>query len=395
MRELDSERGRERRVRPATGARLVAVWVLAAAWLGARPAAAQETSGTPSPRELARQHYDAGAAAFEAGDYAAALVDLDQSYRLFPSLRTLYSLGLCQHALGNSGPALRSLEQYLREAGAEAPADLRARAEELVAQLRAGMGRLEVQVNVEGAEVLVDGEVVGRSPLAAPYDVGPGWHLVEARHESWDGRPQRIEVAAGGSATVTLALAPLPEPPAPPPVPDPEPEPAESAGPPPGVSEQEWYGISDSDYQKYVYSTGRHQPLAGWLLERNRENPDLDLGVILAGSQGLAWLAAGTLVYLVHEKNWESNNDTLPWLSFFTWLLGGALTMSAVLMLIVDALDVDAVAVEHPDRLLAPAPRASAARTTLSEVEQRGAADDAAGWPVEVSLGVGGLVLRF
>jgi tetratricopeptide (TPR) repeat protein len=363
------------------------------------PAAAQETSGEPSPRELARQHYDAGAAAFEAGNFAAALVDLDESYRLFPSLRTLYSLGLCQHALGSFGPALRSLEQYLREAGADAPPDLKARAEELVAQIRTELGRIDVRVNVDGADVLIDGEVVGRSPLAGPVDVGPGWHVVEARHEEWDGPPQRVNVTAGGATTVALAMEQQVEA-APPPPPPPElaPAPATRVGPPDGMSEQEWYGISDSDYQKYVYSTGRHQPLASWLLERNRENPDLDLGIILASSQGAAWLTAGTLVYLVHEKNWNTGTDpdTLPWVSFFTWLLGGALSLSAILMVIVDALDVDKVAVEHPERLIAaPATAALPSPATASELEQRWAADAAPALPVDVSLGLTGLTLRF
>lgn len=382
-------------MRPVGGVVGTAMSTLAVLWLAAWPAAAQEPTGAPSPREQARQHYDAGATAFEAGDFAAALVDLDESYRLFPSLRTLYSLGLCQHALGSFGPALRSLEQYLGEAGADAPADLRARAEALVAQIRAELGRIDVRVNVEGVDLLVDGEVVGRSPLDAPVDVGPGWHVVEARHEQWDGSAQRVNVTAGGTATVALALERRPEP-TPPPMPEVAPPAAPTVGPPDGVSEQEWYGISDADYRQYVYSTGRHQPLANWLLERNRENPDLDLGIILAGSQGAAWLAAGTLVYLVHEKNWETNGDDLPWLSFFQWLLGGALTLGAVAMVIVDALDVDKIAVEHPERLIATRATASLpAPTAASELEQRWAAEAAPALPVDVSLGVTGLTLRF
>ncbi|MBN1772615.1 MAG: PEGA domain-containing protein [Deltaproteobacteria bacterium] len=341
------------------------------------PAAAHGAAADPSPRERARQHYEVGAAAFEAGDYASALGDLDESYRLFPSLRTLYSLGLCQHALGSFGPALRSLEQYLREGGADAPPELRARAEELVAQMRAELGRLEIRVNVEGAEVRVDGEVVGRSPLAAPVEVGPGWHVVEARHESWDGPPQRVNVTAGAAVVVTLALAPEPPPEPPPPPVEPEPAPPASSGwgPPAGVPEQEWYGISESHYQQYVYATGRHQPLASWLLERNRENPDLDLGILVASTQGPAWLLAGMLTYFVYEDEWQAKGWDLPWVSFFEWLFGGGMTVAAILMAIVDALDLNTIPVAHPERLAAPPPSAPP--------------------PIDVSLGPTGLVLRF
>lgn len=374
-------------MRPVVGLVGAVCLVLAAAG----PVSAQGTAEEPSPRERARQQYEIGVAAFDAGDFAAARAAIEESYRLYPSLRTLFSLGLCHHALGEYGPALRSLEQYLREAGPDAPPELRGRAEELVAQMRAELGRLEIRVNVDGVEILVDGEVLGRSPLSGPVEVGPGWHVVEARHEAWAGAPQRVNVAAGSAASVALALEPVtpPEPPPPPPPPDATAAPVRPLwGPPEGVSEQEWYGISDADYQRYVYSTGRHQPLASWLLERNRENPDLDLGILVASTQGPAWLLAGTLTYLVYEDEWEEKGWSLPWVSFFEWLFGGGMTVAAILMVIVDALDVDTVAVQHPERLVAP----PSVAVTGGE---GGRATASAGVPVGVSLGVGGLRLRF
>ncbi len=389
--------------------RMVAAAALAFAAL-ALPAAAQEqpTGAEPaaSKRELARQRYEAGSAAFEAGDYPTALRELEESYRLFASLRTLYSLGLCQQKLGDFAAAVRSLEQYLAEAGADAPPELRTQAEQLVAQMRAEMGRLEISVNVDGAEVLVDGTRAGSSPLASPVDVGPGWHVVEARREGHAGAPQRVSVTAGATAAVVVTLTEVVE--------------AGAGtgtgmgtgtgtgagvgtgagggrgagvgeqGPPGGVSEQEWYGISDSDYQEYVFSTGRHQPLANWILERNRENPDLTLAEILAGSQGPAWLLAGTLVYVRYEHDFEKNGDDLPWFSFFEWMLGSALTLGAIVMAIIDALDVGEVVVAHPERLLT-APEG--VRPTAAAEGARAAADD--GPAVDLSLGFGGLVLRF
>jgi len=369
----------------------------------AAPAASQESPGTGSEptsnREQARVLYETGAAAFEAGDYSTALANLDESYRLFGSLRTLYSLGLCHHRTGNFPAAVRELEQYLREAGADAPAELRTQAEERIAEMRAEMARLDVRVNVDGAEILIDGDVVGSSPLVDPLDVGPGWHVVEARREGYDGEPQRVSVANGTSASVALVLQEQPRPvePEPPDVgPGPGPAATLQYGPPAGVSEQEWYGISLQAYEDYVYSTGRHQPLANWLLERNRENPDLDLGIILAGSQGLAWLAGGTLTYIFYEHKWDTTslNYDLPWMSFFEWLLGSTLTVGTIIMLIVDALDLGRVAVEHPERLTAmpaaaPPPAAAADEARLQAAQADG------GPAVDVSFGVSGLMLRF
>ncbi|MBI5499512.1 MAG: PEGA domain-containing protein [Deltaproteobacteria bacterium] len=355
---------------------------------------AQEAGATEptSAREQARVLYEAGAAAFDGGDFATARAKFEESYALFASLRTLFSLGVCQHALGDFAAAVRSLDQYLREAGAEAPAELRAQAEMLLGEMRAQLGRLDVRVNVEDAEILVDGVVAGRSPLAAPVEVGPGWHVVEARREGFRGEPQRVNASPGEVASVALALEELPAPP-PPPVEPPPPLVEPLYGPPAGVAEKDWYGISDSAYEDYVYSTGRHQPLANWILERNRENPDLDLGIILSGSQGLAWMLTGTLVYVLHEEDKvDRTNDAwaMPWMSFFTWLLGSALLSSGIIMIIVDALDLGKVAVEHPERLIA-APGGAA--VPAPAVETGDARDERS--PVQLGFGLGGLELRF
>ncbi|MBI5487789.1 MAG: PEGA domain-containing protein [Deltaproteobacteria bacterium] len=361
--------------------------------LGVASGAEAQEAGAAEPtsaREQARVLYEAGAAAFDGGDFATARTKFEESYALFASLRTLYSLGLCQHALGDFGAAVRSLDQYLREAGAEAPEELRAQAETLLVEMRTQLGRLEVRVNVEGAEVLVDGEFSGMSPLAGALEVGPGWHVVEARREGYRGEPQRVNTTPAETASVALALEELPA--AAPPPPPPPPAPVEPLyGPPAGIAEKDWYGISDSAYEDYVYSTGRHQPLANWILERNRENPDLDMGIILSGSQGLAWTLTGTLVYVLHEQDkFESGAWEMPWMSFFTWLLGGALLGSSVIMMIVDALDLGKVAVEHPERLVAvPA----GAAMPMPGVETGEASGDRS--TVQFGFGLGGLELRF
>jgi tetratricopeptide (TPR) repeat protein len=390
---------------PRTALRMLVVAALAAAGL-APPAAAQEQPSGAEPavsnRELARQRYEAGSAAFEAGDYPTARRELEESYRLFASLRTLYSLGLCQQKLGDYAAGVRSLEQYLLEAGADAPPELRTQAEQLISQMRAEMGRLEIAVNVDGADVLVDGTRAGVSPLVSPVDVGPGWHVVEARREGYEGTPQRANVTTGATAAVAVSLTEVAGTGA-----------GTGAGtvagagtgtgtgagagtgtgaePTGGMSEQEWYGISDSDYQDYVFSTGRNQPLANWILERNRENPDLTLAEILAGSQGPAWLLAGTLVYVRYEHDFEKNGDDLPWFSFFEWMLGSALTLGAIVMAIIDVMDIGEVVVAHPERLMATPEGVRPASAVDESV--RVAADEAP--VVDLSLGFGGLMLRF
>ncbi|MBI5500298.1 MAG: PEGA domain-containing protein [Deltaproteobacteria bacterium] len=170
----------------------------------AATAAAQE--GGSSSRTQAREHYEAGAAAFEASDYPTALRELEESYRLFPSLRTLYSIGLCQQALFDYPAALLSLREYLREGGEEIAPEVRVQVEAAIVEMARDMGRIEVVVDIAGAAVTIDGRTRGTTPLAEPVDVGPGEHAVEVRREGYRPIADHVSVAVGGSVVFRATM---------------------------------------------------------------------------------------------------------------------------------------------------------------------------------------------
>jgi hypothetical protein len=68
-------------------------------------------------------------------------------------------------------------------------------------------GSLEVLVPVEGAEVLVDGQPRGLSPLIGPLsDLPAGEHLVEVRKDGHRPFQQRVRIPIGACAKVSAAL---------------------------------------------------------------------------------------------------------------------------------------------------------------------------------------------
>jgi hypothetical protein len=340
-------------------------------------ASAEEDPG--SAREQARMHYETGVAAFEAGDYDTALENLEESYRLFASLRTLYSIGLAHHAVGDYPAALRALRRYLEEGGTEVPEDLRARAETLLAEMRDRVARLDVRVDVEGALVRIDGAPAGTTPLPAPIEVGPGRHVVEVAADGYVSRAQRTFVNAGAQNTLLFLLEPAPAATAPEPEPPPVAPAAETRGPPPGVSEQEWYGVGDAGYRRYVYETGRRRPLANWILDANRESDEMLLAEVACGTLGPSWLAAGTIAWMFIDDEY-----TRTWMSTLEWALGGVLTLAAIVLAVFDAVDYGSVDVAHPERLF-----------RLAETGGTSTADGGGRARVTAALGPGGLELRF
>ena len=86
-----------------------------------------------------------------------------------------------------------------------APAERKARGQELLREVRPKVAELTVRVNKPDAEVLVDGKAVGRSPLADAVFVEPGDHALEAK---LGGAAAKASVSAkgGGAQEVTLAF---------------------------------------------------------------------------------------------------------------------------------------------------------------------------------------------
>jgi hypothetical protein len=156
----------------------------------------------------AADHYKKGVALFKEGDFASALAEFRAAYQAVPSWEVLYNLGLTERRLFKYGQAVRTLNQYLEEGGKKVPADRRASVETELSQIRALTSKVTVKVEGAPATVLVDGEEVGKSPLAEPILLGPGKHVLKATREGEPDAEQTIELASGGATEVVLAVKP-------------------------------------------------------------------------------------------------------------------------------------------------------------------------------------------
>jgi hypothetical protein len=76
----------------------------------------------------------------------------------------------------------------------------------MLAESRAKVGEVQVVVDVEDAEVLVDGRSIGRSPLAETVFVEPGSRVVQAKAAGGRIAQESILATAGGRETVRLTL---------------------------------------------------------------------------------------------------------------------------------------------------------------------------------------------
>ncbi len=169
--------------------------------------------------DTARQRFQEGVQLFDQGKFEEARAAFLQAYALKKHPAVL--LNLAQSELRSDHPveAARHFAQFLRENSDAKPNEIES-AREGLSQARTKTGRIDVQVDVEGADVFIDGELVGRAPLPAPVDVGPGSRRVEARLPGHAPQTADVAVLVGEVASTNFSFETPPTTETPPPPPD-------------------------------------------------------------------------------------------------------------------------------------------------------------------------------
>jgi hypothetical protein len=161
---------------------------------------------TETPMREAAKHFQRAVALYGEAAYRAALAEFKRAYALVPNSAVLYNIGETEYQLRNYAAALTTFGRFLAEAS---PGDSHhAEVESSMAVLRKHVGHLSVMTVPPGADIAIDGQPVGRTPLDEPVLVSIGLRKVVA---SMTGRPPVTRfVDVGTDGTVSLKLS-LPE----------------------------------------------------------------------------------------------------------------------------------------------------------------------------------------
>ena len=172
------------------------------------------TSDDARQRALAR--LEEGRRLFDRADYEAALTAFQQAYEIYPSAKIHFNLGLTHERLGRRARALDHFQRFLVEA-ADAAAEPRSQAQALAANLRPKVASVEITADVTGAQVEVDGEPRGRTPLPQAIFLEPGAHLLVVRGpQEQPAHSEALRLRAGESVRVPVRFrVPMVDPPPP------------------------------------------------------------------------------------------------------------------------------------------------------------------------------------
>lgn len=177
----------------------------------AKPADASATTPAPSgdSDKEALRLIDDGKKAYKAGQFDKAREQFAASYKVKPDHNTLFWLTNAEAKSNRPRDAAEHAELYLREAKT-APAEDRQTIQKIFDEVTAKLGTWHIKVSVDGADVYLDGKLVGKSPLPAPLFVEPNSHEVEVKKEGFLNEKEILVVAPNTESESEVVLKPGP-----------------------------------------------------------------------------------------------------------------------------------------------------------------------------------------
>ncbi len=172
-------------------------------------ARAQVTPTAPLADSLqgdAKQAYESAKLLAQNGDFAGAREEFSHAYELSKDPRLLYNVAICDKGLHQYARMKNVLEQYLREGGALVTPEARTAAQDALGAIRALVASLKVTVSESGAEVLVDGQSVGTTPLPSALALDLGQHRLTVQKPGFETFEQTVDVPGGAEVPVHVSL---------------------------------------------------------------------------------------------------------------------------------------------------------------------------------------------
>ena len=144
--------------------------------------------------------FEAATKAHDAKDYALCVTRSEEAWQKFQHAQIRGLQGLCELELGKYVDAATHLSLYVNGAASAVEPEMRsglARAKERVAEV-------SVACHPEGAEITVDGNVVGKGSTTVFLE--PGAHTIDAKNDGLEDHREKRDLAAGTKITIAIEL---------------------------------------------------------------------------------------------------------------------------------------------------------------------------------------------
>lgn len=181
---------------------------LSAFLLLSRAGNAQATNQPTEKHSQARAAFESGVAAFEAQNFEAARAAFERALSLKPSSSSIRrNLGIAEVYAGHYARGAQRLTRFLR-AERDLDETARARIAQTLAISTQHLERVSLLSSEPEVVVYVDGQLVGKTPIAGAWYVAPGPFVVSAEKQGFRPLSEQHNAQPGATRTLMLEMVP-------------------------------------------------------------------------------------------------------------------------------------------------------------------------------------------
>jgi len=174
-------------------------------------ASLSNATGQEDAIEQARASFHEGVELYKEGSFEAALAEFQKANQISPSYRVLYNIAQTYFEIRDYVNSFTTLKDYLQQGGDEIPAARRTQVDELNRKLKKRIAYLEIDCDLNDADIRVDDISVGKSPLASPVLVNAGPRRISAVKAGYPVTARIVTLAGTDRSNVKLEIATLME----------------------------------------------------------------------------------------------------------------------------------------------------------------------------------------
>jgi tetratricopeptide (TPR) repeat protein len=175
--------------------------LLTSSVMAAKPADNSNTT------EMARANFHHGVQLYNEGSFEAALAEFRKAHQISPNYRLLYNIAQTYFELHDYVNSFKALKQYVQEGGNEIAADRRIEVNALNQKLEERIAFLDIECNLDGADIRIDDLSVGVSPLASAVLVNAGPRRISAVKLGHPVAARMVTVIGKEKAKVVMDIA--------------------------------------------------------------------------------------------------------------------------------------------------------------------------------------------
>jgi tetratricopeptide (TPR) repeat protein len=128
--------------------------------------------------------------------FEAALAEYEAAHEAYPDPQIYFPIAQAEQRLGRFVDALAHYQQLLAEPEALS-AELRAQVEDRVAEVKKNLAGLVLEVEPDGAAIVIDGDEVAGSPMKEPVYLEPGEHRYRVSKPGYRTAEGALDLPAG------------------------------------------------------------------------------------------------------------------------------------------------------------------------------------------------------